>query len=260
MNNMTVSISNDPNKKYRDADEDASVNTKMKNGIWMIGVFDGHGGRAVSHDLSKTLPTEFGNLPSSLNTYKMSIIKQKISSIDKRYLDRRYASQGSTASFILFNPKQPQSIISVNLGDSRTILYDQGGNELFTTHDHKPNTSYESERIRKLGSFITKEKLPDGSLVHRVGGNLSVSRSFGDWYMGHNNSKGKLISNLPTVHRVSLKQVKYIVIVCDGVTDVLSNADIGAILRRKGTAKTIVQTAKQSGSTDNISAILIQIN
>jgi adenylate cyclase len=255
---MNVRVAHDANYQYRQHDEDAVANTKMSNGVWMIGVFDGHGGADVSNLAAKTLPKILGE-----GILTPAQIKKGIQLFDATLLKRGYQQQGSTASFVLIDPRDRESITSVNLGDSRTMAFSAGGKLLFSTKDHKPNSAWEVKRIRRLGGFVVK----DTDDTYRVNGSLSVSRSLGDWGVGYNRKYEKLVSNLAVVNKIPLKQAKYIVIACDGVTDVLTNPEIGKILAKGASqrlqvsrlASQLVSMAKTQGSTDNITAIVITI-
>ena len=62
----------------------------------------------------------------------------------------------------------------LNVGDSRTTVFDRKNNILMTTEDHKPEN--EIERIEESGKKVTKSS----SDVYRVDGDLAMSRSLGD--------------------------------------------------------------------------------
>ena len=50
------------------------------------------------------------------------------------------------------------------------------------------------------------------------------------------------------------------IIVCDGVTDVMSNEEIVRVYKLQHDYKEIVRTAYNMGSLDNISVAVIEIN
>lgn len=61
-------------------------------------------------------------------------------------------------------------VLQVNLGDSRSILFDATGNILSETIDHDPRK--EEKRIKKVGGYVSR---------NRVNGVLAMSRAFGDY-------------------------------------------------------------------------------
>ena len=69
---------------------------------------------------------------------------------------------GCTVTGVLVNST---SIISINIGDSQTILM-KNGELVFKTKNHKPNNPKESERIRNAGGWV------GGRYVPRVNGIL----------------------------------------------------------------------------------------
>ena len=90
--------------------------------------------------------------------------------LEKVYKDTG-KSDGTTAvvNLLVYN-----KLFSAHCGDSRAVMI-RGGVGLAITNDHKPNEPSERERIETLGGTVRKI----GS-VHRVNGNLSVSRTLGD--------------------------------------------------------------------------------
>jgi len=75
---------------------------------------------------------------------------------------------GSTANICMIVGDR---ILTVNLGDSRAVL-SRNGMAIDLSVDHKPNMQIETERISRLGGFVTD---------NRLFGRLGVSRSFGDF-------------------------------------------------------------------------------
>lgn len=148
-----------------------------------------------------------------------------------------------------------------NLGDSRAILV-SGGNVVFSTTDHKPTDRRERSRIYGAGGFV---------LRNRIRGILAVARAFGDFaFKGaeHLGPSEQEVTSTPDVVFVDRQphRDEFIVVACDGLWDVMSNvavADfVAAELAHNGTAETaasaLIDIALARGSTDNITAIVIQ--
>ena len=64
-----------------------------------------------------------------------------------------------------------KKIYQINLGDSRSIIF-TNNNIISETKDHNPINDIEKDRIIKSGYSI---------ITNRIGGDLAVSRSFGDY-------------------------------------------------------------------------------
>ena len=139
-----------------------------------------------------------------------------------------FGTDGSTASIVL----QDKNILYfVNLGDSRTVLYDTNG-VYYSTIDHKPSRSGEAARISSTRyNVVIKD-------VARIGGLLAVSRSFGDFiYKLDENDTYKpqyAVSTIPDVQRIDIGNIagpKVIVCATDGLWDVFNNNDVYNFIR-----------------------------
>ena len=87
-------------------------------------------------------------------------------------------------------------------------------------------------------------------------GNVCVSRAFGDFQ----HKKSGNVTVEPEISQFFTSEVKTVIIVCDGVTDVMSNEEIVRVYKLQHDCKEIVKTAYNMGSLDNISAAVIEIN
>ena len=106
-------------------------------------------------------------------------------------------------------------------------------------------------RIAQAGGIV---------LENRVGGVLAVSRAFGD----HALRNSGLIAT-PYVTKITLQNYdKYLVIASDGIWDEVSDQDsINLCSDDKNTkeiANSLVKTALDRGSKDNISVIVLRFN
>uniref|UniRef100_A0A7S0C1E1 PPM-type phosphatase domain-containing protein n=1 Tax=Proboscia inermis TaxID=420281 RepID=A0A7S0C1E1_9STRA len=324
-------------------------NSHDANSSYFLGVFDGHGGHAVSRYLKQNLfaayllcrrrsressalllkkvdgnsknmqgSEELGNYftPSidepgasvenlqngnnffdddglvriSINALQMAFEKvdQEVQRVS------HWSFQGSTAVVVLLLKLQNQRIIvSANVGDSRAVVcqrycpskLNEGCNTVITavdlTVDHKPNVLSERIRIEKLGGCITKPTSSGG--VHRINGNLAVSRAIGD-----RSEKPWVSSQVDIkIHATSISTDvidEFIIMASDGLWDVMSSAEavslcreyverrhykIGQYVDRKDmhdqlywkdiydeVPKYLTSEAIRRGSSDNISVII----
>ena len=201
---------------------------------FFIGVCDGHGdwGHSVSSYIAKCLPnfladTSDKNIISSYNSLNQNLVQN--SKIDCQL-------SGTTCSSIILNPEK---IISINLGDSRSVLakYENG---IYTainlTTDHKPNIGSEKKRILINGGRIkpfydekTKKFLgPDRVWIREddIPG-LAMTRSFGDT-IAH--SAG--VTSEPEIKKYDLTgNEKFIIIASDGIWEYISSEECVKIVK-----------------------------
>ena len=122
----------------------------------------------------------------------------------------------------------------INVGDSRAVAARDGTAEALS-HDHKPERADEQARVEKSGGLVknfggtwrvtTPEALAWGQLKIKKGPNpiqLAVARSFGDITL---KAPRPLLLSVPEVTIVDLgKSDNLVLLGCDGIWDVLSNA------------------------------------
>ena len=216
--------------------------------ISYFAIFDGHGGTKCAEYLRDNLLRfiiENKNFPLNINLS----IKEAIHKVDNEFLKNIAVKEnkivdcsGSCCLFLL--------IINnigyiVNVGDSRCLIsYNNGKIKKAVTRDHKPNYSYEKERIIENGGIIyqsqnkinigDKNKILKGKILlgpYRVlPGRLSVSRTIGDA-----EAKLKIFGGNPNIvicepdiysFNIEKEDVDYIILGCDGIFDQLNNDDI----------------------------------
>ena len=231
------------------------------NPINFIGVFDGHGGKAVSKYLKKNLPKYFlskfdkniyGHSRTATKYFGLIFDKvQKQLEIDH---PRACNYCGSTAiCAIHFLHKNKPMLWVVNIGDSRGVLCKKNNEVIQLSEDHKPNSDSERKRINDLGGKIYYDgydwRIKD----------LSLSRAFGDC------AAKPYVSHLPQIYRYKLStKDKFAIFACDGLWDVLSNNKAVEFVLNllnqnfKGNiAKELSEFAYNSGSYDNISVVIL---
>jgi len=128
------------------------------------------------------------------------------------------------------------------------------------SHDHRPTSQSEKERIHKVG----------GHIVHnRISGDLAVSRGLGDFRFKKNLSPSEqIVTCIPeiSIHKRSDDADQFVVMGCDGIWDVHAKKDIiGQIvvdlsLDGKDVAyacEEILDLCLKKGSKDNMTAMLL---
>jgi serine/threonine protein phosphatase PrpC len=235
----------------RDTNDDQHF-IMSNNNFKFIGIFDGHGisnnSDFVSRKIKNILPTKYNNPPFDKNEHikTFKLIQQQLLEYPESY------TNGSTA-LLLFIYKDNNKIIlnTVNLGDCRLIIVYDDNVKCITT-DHKPDDVNEKKRIEELGGRV----YVDEENISRIC-NLSVSRVFGDA------DSMPYVSCIPDVFYDELtNDVKFIVMACDGLWDVIRNIELPYLLKKnkgKNYAVELVKEGLKRGSTDNISVVIIEI-
>ena len=231
------------------------------NNINLYGVFDGHGGKAVSQYVKDNLPKFFMDKRIEYPVAK-KYVTTVYDHIQTNLKNSTYAySTGSTGLVAIHFKTGGEDYINViNNGDSRCILC-RDNFAMPLTKDHKPNWPEEVHRITTIGGKIEQDSYGDFRIK-----DLSVSRAFGDI------DATPFVTHRPDLFRYKLDKCdKFMVLSCDGLYDVMSNSDIVNFIllscydpllktrtnRSAGIAKKLAEHALNKGSTDNITVIII---
>ena len=201
---------------------------------FFIGVCDGHGdcGHSISSYIAKVLPNFLADTTDKSIISSYNALNQNL--VENTKID--CSLSGTTCTSIILNPEK---IISINLGDSRSVLakYDNGiYNAINLTIDHKPNVGTEKKRILINGGRIkpfydekTKKFMgPDRVWIKEDDlPGLAMTRSFGD-IIAH--SVG--VISEPEIKRYDLTgNEKFIVIASDGIWEYISSEECVDIVK-----------------------------
>ncbi|EDO44137.1 predicted protein, partial [Nematostella vectensis] len=139
------------------------------------------------------------------------------------------------------------------LGDSQAILC-KDGEFIELMQPHKPERQDEKDRIEGLGGCVVWFG------AWRVNGSLSVSRAIGDA------EHKPFISGEPDVAEYALDgEQEFVILACDGLWDTVKPEQAIKLVKehiasgndRCDVAKVLVDEAKQEGSSDNISVLVV---
>ena len=238
----------DQNEEFCDYMEDCalSINNFNKESYrHLFCIFDGHGGNSSARLCIKRYPEIFKKcLLENPFDYEQAL-KKSFLLMDKEIEKSNGMEVGNTATVVFINNKL---LYCANVGDSSCCLI--GKTAEFISVDHKCKNKKEAKRIEKEGGRIEED---------RLNGILCITRGLGDFDL---KNKG-LIADPHVVKRLIDHSLDYCVIASDGVWDVLSPDDVAKITQDHNIddlAKIIVETAKNKGSEDNISCIVIELN
>ncbi|KAI5014397.1 hypothetical protein ZWY2020_055787 [Hordeum vulgare] len=240
--------------------EDLDVSTATS----FFGVYDGHGGPAVSMYCAKhfhlevqkhphfndslriavesaffrmdqMMMTEEGRRelyeysPANNNANANSTVKDMLLSCACVNLKKRPgpADVGSTACVALIRDNQ---IIVGNAGDCRCVI-SRNGQATVLTNDHKPSVPAEKRRIENAGRSVT---VTGGA--GRIDGGIAVSRSIGDMRYKSNSRLTPALQALTCSPEIRLENItaetEFLVMACDGVWDVVLTQGLVEIIRK----------------------------
>ena len=233
----------------------------------IFGVFDGHG--VNSDKLSQEIRDYFIDFFSDKNKYEKEIIvggngilsndenlekvykfmtKEKYKEIYQifndinknlhdKYKDNDFCLKaGSTANIVVvLNDKKTSSlnkIISINLGDSKSLLINEENQVFELNIKHTPNNIEEKKRIEKNGGEISRVDWADYGPLRIFYKNkrypgLTMTRAFGDF-----NAEELGVNTIPDIKEYDIyeKKPKIIVLATDGIWQFLSNEQVKNII------------------------------
>jgi len=260
---------------WRGSMEDAHVVHFSSNGEAYFGILDGHGGDQCSAWCAKKLHERLSasGLPANDAAAKKMCLE-----IDQAFLDTGQPS-GSTAAMCAVRPPSTPSPTAkyklhvINAGDSRVLLsradgtiVEGGGTDGGLTTDHKPDHPGEKARIYRCGGTV--QEAAGG--VHRVNGDLAVSRGFGD--AEYKKTGGPSLEDRPVTANPEMGHFEcgasdFLLLVCDGVSEgAFPNAEVcqlaASVLAKTGgdaaaASEAICFKAIETGSKDNISCMIV---
>jgi len=183
-----------------------------------MGVYDGHGGCDVSNHVAGVLPKMVGaQLASAISPEQMLInaFQKANQSLNFDVAEQ----QGSTAVTALIDSVSQTAHIAW-AGDARACLLEHG-KIILQTKDHNPSDPDELARIRR--DFPNAQIEGTEGKCARLGGDINLSRAFGDTIHGGNG----LICTPETIEW-TLGQSRTLLLCSDGFVDV-SNATCSTV-------------------------------
>lgn len=215
-------------------------------------VYDGHSGVDASDYAAIHLHC---HLARSRNITKdpAQALKEAFEKTDECFVakaKREGLRSGSTGVAVLISG---ESLYVAWLGDSQVVL-SKGGQAAQLMSPHKPDREDERQRIEALGGCVVYFG------AWRVNGSLSVSRAIGDA------EHKPYISGEPEVEEFILEgDEDFLILACDGLWDVVKPPEaVECVVQylaeggeRSSVAKLLVDSAKNAGSNDNITVVVV---
>jgi len=266
----------------------------------LFAVYDGHQGQLCADYAAKGLHLRILKKLSAVRNKNhwtderiCLVLKEVFVELDTDFLAKhRTSPDGCTAVAVLIIGNR---LFVAWAGDSRAVLCRRAsGGDVLTvplTQDHRPGLKSEAERVERAGGQIVNF---DGALrVAHVGYDekvreirrarsqglgtiakepvaLAVSRSLGDREFKAVTGKELLVST-PSVRTVRLnRSCKFIALMCDGISDVMTNEEVvfelnferkldDASANARAVCGSLVQEAYRRGSGDNLTVVFVSL-
>lgn len=230
--------------------------------VQLYGIFDGHGGPMAARYVRDHLQRKLSEALVEYNPIGLTdagiwrALKMTSVRLNRDFKEQHgeiARRQGTTATVAMVIDNK---LWTANVGDARTIL-DNSGTAEQLTEDAKPNDPRYRRGIERRGGTV--ENIFG---VHRVNGILAVARAIGDHQLNGAISARPKIAMKPLSE---IRQGSHLVLCCDGIYDVARTVDVASSvhLHRQlspgALARNIIYSAHESGSTDNLSALVVKI-
>lgn len=264
-------------------------------------ICDGHGGEEVAEQVSKALPTILETVfvitedrrgIVEIDRFVEESFKKKHKLLSDRKLARARIKYPLRAEFAKLNfqfekVKGGSCVLAAwikdgqlqvaNVGDCRAVLC-KNGQPINMSQDAKASLDWDKERVEKGGGYIWAP-VPNGRL--RLGGELAVTRAFGD-YNNYNNKLPLIpipgLSTSPHLKSYYLSELdkndsNILVLASDGLWDYFESDEIASLVsafRSEGQSlEMIVSSFKRfvqrradivPETADNLTIILVDLN
>lgn len=208
----------------------------------IYGVLDGHGGPKTARIAAMLIPKMFYKLDKEENN--IFAFTKIIASINEQLAKARIKDGSAMVVAII----KDQDLGIAHLGDARALLIHEDHTVFPLTYDHKPYDRTELDQIRVNGASVIKQ---------RINGSINLSRTLGDF-------KVDGVNRVPELKEFSLSpQDSKLILACDGVFDVISNEEMGELIKDvedcSQAANIIKNVALARNTMDNVSVMVIDL-
>jgi len=187
----------------------------------LVGVFDGHGGKAMAEYVQQNLVRVLESTDSWVEGLSIvDALTDAFFQLDSEACENMLSmsnpgmTPGTTAIVAIVTPDQ---IVCANAGDSRACLLTKGGDIVPLSTDHKPNLDRERARIEAAGGCV---------IQNRVDGKLALSRALGDYEYKADPTlypTQQKVSPEPDITIWPREDAAVLLLASDGVWDVFTN-------------------------------------
>jgi serine/threonine protein phosphatase PrpC len=249
MRTITSHASHQGKRAYQ---EDRTVISAGEDGL-LLGVFDGHGGSAVSEFCHKNLLNAFNSVADNPDLPDMPAKMYGMFNYLKTRTNE-IPSSGSTASIVFIPSTLDRAYVGI-LGDSPVVIREADGT-IWVSPDHNVRNNPSEVEAAKLRGGTTY-----GGYLYPAGlaaSGIQMTRSLGDSFMGD------VLNRTPQLFESPLGPNSFVLVASDGLIDPghhISNPEdaIVALIDRGAKAGNLVKYAIDVPTGDNVSAILVRI-
>jgi len=247
---MKFEVSSATEKGKRPYQEDRLVIHETSE-VYLLGVFDGHGGDEVADKCAVLMPKVFDAVRSAVLVANFENMVREVFHVLNAETKDCYA--GTAASIVLLPKHGKEAIIGI-LGDAPVMLQKTDG-DIWLSPEHNVRTN-SAERAAAEGRGGT---VHNGYLFATFsGGGLQMSRALGDRELG------KVLDRTPEIFRVPVGAGGFILVASDGLFDPSHEEcpkdEISAKIKNGLDAQQLANDAVCKPTFDNVSAILVKIS
>ncbi|OQR86835.1 protein phosphatase 1E [Achlya hypogyna] len=267
----------------------------------LYALFDGHDGDEAAQYAKEKLPLYLHEHEHFEDDWRRAC-RDVFHRLDEEFLKSAKPTAGTTASVVVLRGKK---LLTANAGDSKAVI-SIAGQALEIIAQQTPGRPDEMERIVAAGGWVHMDRelhmsklhqmdLKDPYIqekakrvvkimeIHRVNGDLSVSRAIGDieykrpnnythWQFPDDHSRhftAALLIPDPEFQEYEITpEMEFVVLACDGLWDTIDNQEAVDIVRAKLRAGWtmedisyhLAELAIRSGSMDNVTVVVVVLN
>lgn len=269
-------------------------------------LFDGHSGVRAATFSNQRLMSYLISHEAFMSDTRLAF-EECFARIDKEFLQKaeeESLGDGTTAAVVLIRGNR---LITANIGDCRAVV-SIGGQALDIIEEQTPGRADERARIEQQGGWVKEERelqlsklhsmdLSDPEIqqraervvkwvtIHRVNGELAVSRAIGDLdYKGKALSRyeywaypeghdrvfhGDLVISVPECQEIEITpEFDFLILACDGLWDTIKSKEavkyvadrLNEGYSAKQASQSLANLAIRSGSSDNVSVVIVLLN
>jgi len=230
--------------------------TEEINGGLLFGVYDGHGGDWVAEYAVKHTPYLFKAFLKYTKLRPQTILSRITDRLDGK---TRFCRSGSTASTVWIDKNRKWAYVSI-IGDSPVIILKNDSTIWVSPEHNVRNNPKEAEWIMKMrGGIIHNGYVFSPRTYQGVG--LQMTRALGDYELDD------ILNRKPEIFKIPINKNSWILCGSDGVLnpehiDISDNVEQMRALISIPTTKAsdLINYAYQTGSEDNITAILVKVS
>lgn len=248
---MKFNMTHASEKGRRTYQEDRHIVYWIPDECYLLAVFDGHGGWEAAEACASNLTRMYYVIRNTLLVVNFeTVVRNLFYTLNE---ETRHMGSGCAASIALIKADGTEVIVGV-LGDAPVLVRKANG-ELWLSPEHNVRSNpAEVKAAENRGGIVH-----DGYLFAGYrGGGLQMSRALGDA------SLDRVLSREPEIFRLETGPGSFVLAASDGLFDpshvTHPSENISALIDEGANAESLVQTALNVPTNDNVTAILVKFS